>query len=1364
MANDTQNNLVAVQPEGDYSLQDLLDAFNKLRFPPSINAAGTLQRIFIPRQVYPLRGTLGAHVGVNYHMVKAGVYGLEIIVQAYPEMNQGDRIEVFWRDPSQPVATGIVGPPPDAGKTPVSGQPGAHFFLDVAAEKVPGFVRPGADPSPEQIEGVVSELWHRVTRAPSGNTEESLRLNVLSRMVEPGGVDPEPDRPGHFRLLPPQATVPPEGVTGQQDINVTIPAYLYMRAYDLIVLSWGGVFVEQVVEPAQAGTPVVITVPKEVIRDAGQSDNLILVYQVTDEVQRQSSGWSLRGAVKVEFDDGTLLEPLIIDETSEPAQVDVIDLGKLGANDLSVMVDARGLAPGFNLTVGDVVTLTWRGITAAGQIFEHELPARTVNSLDARRGVTFSIENLRLLALGMGAGIAFYRIQRGAGTFPSKRSFVSFIGQARQLTAPTLLEAKDDRVEANSKTATVHIEAAVGLLALDWVTLFWTGTRADQTPLRYSERRRISSAQAGKDFIFRIDPAVNLVSLDGGSLALSFQIERAGLPMPLESETTSVGVGRGLYDLPAPETFPVFADGNVIPADNLGGIDVIVRFFAPPQTTIRLNWAAAVGKSFFDELPADLKEPAYFSIVHDLLLDNTGGQVTLTYTILEPGKPDRTSEPLILNIGVVPSKDLPPLEFLGTGGVVLDPAKPFAPNDPVTLRIVAAADLQVGDEWEVSWAGQNPGSVYVYSERVIEGQQGQPREQRIPADVVRASNNGDVVVHYNVYRLTGAEQSSKPITIRVQGAALPLPIFVEAVNGNLNPDDVRSGATVHIAAAAQLRGGDLVTLKLNHPNGAKYYPRTVLANEAGLALSITVPYADISALLNQKVDLSYTVFRNPNGSTESSDSSAYTVSRVLSSGTMRLFGARYNVSTYRASGSSRVISAYSTTTPPQPILVEWQYQGDTTWTAGYTWLDKEPWKVLRVRNLSDAVLLNPGNVFGTGNDAQVNGTAAFAALIENQPHTPGRFALAYWGMVGWGGRGPGMALDNARGLCTTRSACAAWLDNGNVVTWGNAAEGGALRAEDVGKPFRFIRSNSTVFVGQRQDTNTLSAWGVMANGADIPQNIRQLTDIVEVYGAGLAFAAKRSNGMLLAWGQAANGGLIPAAIANRTDNFYVKGNYAAFVVRRNDMSVETWGNATYGGNAPANIKARNDIATLEGATAQAFSVITTAGQVLAWGAATHGGIVPPNIAALTDIVEVTSTWHAFCARRRSGHVVAWGNVTNGGTIPANILQLDDIVQVVGSAWSFAALRSNGTVVAWGHATSGGNVTTVPGLTNVRAIYANSNGFTALTSDGRVVTWGHPAGGGDSSAVQSLLRNRLVTGHPDTTPGAKVAADNELRRV
>ncbi|WP_460415425.1 hypothetical protein [Pseudomonas sp. microsymbiont 2] len=1360
MADDAQVNQVEEETTGSF-LSEQIAAHNarvKGRSMGLLAATTSLDPIYIPGPELDLK-TPGALVGVNYGMATSSTAGLMVIVQPYNNMRDGDWIEVFWRDGQIPVASNGVRPE----------NVGQLFPMHVPAEAIPGYARPATVPTPEQIRGVVSDLWFRVTRAGAGNKEESVKLSVLSRLVFPGGTDPQPGDVGHYNLRPPVAAVPPSGVidedAARKGVSVTIPAYPNMRAYDAIRLSWGGLFVDYTVQPVDVDKDVTLTVGYQIIQAAGDSDSLVLYYRIVDEVHNQSSDWSLRSTIAVALEPGLLPAPLIENPDPDSSQSDVIELDKLGEADLRIFVNTLCCSDP-KLEKGDKVELTWTGITAAGVRLEVKAE-QVVNQPGIP--LIFTIPNAHMLGLGMGSGVASYVVVRGAQQLRSKRSFVSVIGRIRLLPEPELLEAIGGVVEPDVNTATVRVPAAAGLRANDWLILEWRGSRGT---VPHAERRRISGSQAGREFLFRVDPVVHLAPLVGSRLILSYKIERRGLELPLDSEQSMYNVGAQLPELPAPYTVPHFADGTIKPGEHPNGIDALVPVYPNmnPNQQVHLHWAHQSGE-FSDYLEADPRYPEPFSfwIEQALLKASEGAEVRVFYRITEPGKPDRQSDELVLFVGDRPSKELPAPTVLQAEGGVLDPSK------GATAQISQEAKLAVGDIVIAYWAGEHgDASKDEQQHTVVEGEAGKALNIDFTDSAVRASNNGNVQVRYVVWRQsTGLPDNSLALTLRVQGAVLPLPSFVQAVDGNLNPDDVPDGVTVLIDASARLRTNDLVTIKVGRDAGSRTYPVTVLPGDAGQALRHVIPAVDVQSWQGQTVRLSYDIFRSPNGPREESGVGSYTVNRVIGQGTLRVFGARYNASTYRASASSRLLSAYNATTG-RPLLAEWQYVGDVQWRAGTTWLDREPSRLLRVRSSTDAVLLNPANVVGTGNDAQVDGTAAFAAMTDNARPNPGVHVAVCWGNAAWGGTLP-FSMSDVVEITGTRSAYAARLVNKTLVCWGNVSEGGTLPSEHFGQPFLEVRSNATAFVGRREvvagsNLGRVVGWGTAANGASIPPAIGSLTDIVEVYGAGTAFAAKRSDNTLVAWGQVANGGNVPAEIARRTDNIYVKGNSAAFVVRRTDNSVAAWGHSGYGATLPDAIAVRRDIASLEGASARAFSVLTTAGQVLAWGAATHGGTLSAEAAQLTDVLEVTSTWHAFCARVRmpngGGRVVAWGNATNGGTVPPQIAQLTDIVQVTGSAWTFAALRSTGNVVVWGGtAASGLDISGVVNeLRDVRAIYANGNGFTALTNDGRVVTWGHANGGGNSSAVQPHLRGRLLTGRPDNSPNTVVASDNDLRQA
>lgn len=1342
MPNDAQFN----EPDDEggvvLTLDEMIKAFNQQLATQemsmfSVGGAGlaALERIYIPGQITSVK-TPGVQVGVNYNMAHTNARGLLIIIQRYSNMRIGDWIEVFWGDDTLPVAS---------DRLQTQEQVDQLFPMYVPSEKVK--------------EGVF-DLWCKVTRAGGGNEDKSTPLSVLSRLIFPGGTDPEPEKPGHQHLVPPKAKVPPSGVIGEDEakagVEVEIEVYPNMREYDQIRLSWGGEFVLHDVQPAEVGKPVVITVPEATIRAAGDSDALVLTYRVTDEVNNPSSDWSERSTLKTEVGVGLLPAPYIFNPDPGADPEDVIDLDALGDADLEIEVDT----PRTDFEVDDVITVTWLGSSTHGETLEFTPPSQTVSRVG--RTLVFSIPNDKLFALGGGRGVASFVNTRGTDDTPSKRSFVSIAGVIPVPAKPDLLEATGGSLDPTLVEATVQVPAQVNLVRGDRVTLTWLGTRANGTPLLHTEIKTVSTSQAGKALAFHIQGAANLAPLDGGSLALSYQLKRRDLDTPLDSAHEVLQVGDARAALPAPSTRPLVPGGKLDPDAYPRGIEVIVQ----PYTNMKqdqdmyLEWTSTVGQPYYDDVPVTPGQETIFEVSPAQLRANDGGAVLVGYRITEAGQPDRYSEYLELQVGAGEKVDLLAPEVVEAQDGILNPG---VVTGGATVRVPASADLKAGDEVEVFWDGDKPGGVTSVSDFVLAD--GGFLDLPIDYAFVIANADGNVNVRYAVYRLSGAKDKSLVLSIRVQSAALPLPTVLESIEGNINPDDVVSGATVVVEAVAQLRERDVVTVEIVSPapDGSTTIPVPVPTGGNNQALRVPVPYAVINASSGATIALEYRIDRAAGGPPESSPSNTYSVSRVIGAGPIRIFGARYGASSSRASGSPRIISAYNSTTD-QPILVEWQYAGDVAWTAGYTWLDRQPQRPLRVRSTTDAVWLNPANVVGNGKEALGNDRAAFAVMLDNP--TPGLFSLYGWGSAAYGANvSPTLiTYDDVVEVSGTRSAYAARLQSGSVACWGDTAEGGTLRPEDIGQPFLEVRSNGTVFVGRLQVTpgsnnGRLTAWGTADDGATVPPDILALTDITAVFGAGYAFAAQRANGRLVAWGDVQGGGTLPADIAALSDIQIVKGNWGAFGARRANKRLVAWGDATYGGTIPAPIAARNDIETLEGATGQAFSALTTAGQVVAWGATSHGGTVPAEIAALSDIVEVTSTLHAFCARRRNGHVVAWGNTAYGGTVPAPIAQLSDIVQVTGSAWSFAALRRNGTVVAWGSADSGGDTSAVVAqLTHVQAVYANTHGFTALTTDGRVVTWGNGPGGGDSSAAQPVIAGRLLAGRPD--PSAVNAAVNE----
>ncbi|MCS5517573.1 hypothetical protein NWF32_30330 [Pseudomonas qingdaonensis] len=86
-------------------------------------------------------------------------------------------------------------------------------------------------------------------------------------------------------------------------------------------------------------------------------------------------------------------------------------------------------------------------------------------------------------------------------------------------------------------------------------------------------------------------------------------------------------------------------------------------------------------------------------------------------------------------------------------------------------------------------------------------------------------------------------------------------------NNQLNPDDVRNGATYRIDTVARLLRGDRVTVRVYSELPAGNFNRTIVvtAGDEGKALDVSVPYATINASNRTTIKLEYTLQRSSGG-------------------------------------------------------------------------------------------------------------------------------------------------------------------------------------------------------------------------------------------------------------------------------------------------------------------------------------------------------------------------------------------------------------------------------------------------------------------------------------------------------------------
>ncbi|UVJ45908.1 Ig-like domain-containing protein [Pseudomonas sp. LS1212] len=843
----------------ELTLADQLAAYNQpFAHPPESSASGVfgavnaesemyaapgplaLLPIFIPGLIRPLPGAVGADGGVNFHMLHSSTSGLLIIVQAYTNMREGDWIEVFFGNPDVPVAS-------DGVRAEHLNQ---NFPMFIAAVRIPTGL---------------NTLFCRVTRAGGGNPEESTPLSVLVKLAFPAGTDPKPDEPGHQLLVPaklPQAVVD-GGVTEQWltdngGVEVTIDPYPNMAEHDTIHLSWGGEFVDHAVTAADVGQPIVIPVPAELILAAGDSDAQVVVYQVIDVVQNVSSDWSPRTFVYVEAGGSRLEAPIVADADEN----DVIDLDLLGQADVTIQV----VASRPNFAKDDKVALTWTGTTAQGQTVVHtdELPVLVVGRI-----LTFTIPNATVREIARGRAVVSYVLTRAVGgaQLPSKRASVSVVGTAVSLPAPTVTEAVGGTLDPTLAQARVTVPY-LGTKPGDVVKITWLGRKADGGAYLHETQRPISGSQASRPLSFTV-PGTHIAILDGGSVEVSYQVLVDSLPAPLESERLTLRVGEAQAELPAPNV-PDAVDGVLDPDKVPDGTEVLIAVYSNMAAgdTVYLEWRGSTGQGHLsDSVPISgsaVGKPVSFWVDADYIEANRNGEVEIWYRVEHSGVPTRTSARLVVRIGVAVEEPLAAPVVLEAVEGVLNPVDVTA---GATVRIAVYDRMKENDEVYLRWEGDKAGGVYYESKPISRDAVGQPVTFTVPYAYVKANQDGNLGVSYQVRRVDGGTQESVVLPLRVSKVQLPAPTAVEAIGDTLDPINVPAdGATVSVLYDDMTIGD---TILLNWQGATVFTPLPKNVEAVGIPVVFKVPYEHVAASQNGSVRISYRLYRLAGSSLES---------------------------------------------------------------------------------------------------------------------------------------------------------------------------------------------------------------------------------------------------------------------------------------------------------------------------------------------------------------------------------------------------------------------------------------------------------------------------------------------------------------
>ncbi len=1151
-----------------------------------------LDPIFIPRLVSPVQ-TPDVHGGINHNMIHSHEQGLLVLVQAYPNMQEHDWIEVFWDDSDTPVASGMLG----------ADDLGADFGLFIRASRVP--------------EGI-HELYCTVTHSGGGNGGESLPLKVLVRTEFPGGTDPEPDLDGHQNLLPPEPELPPSGIIDEEaakdGVKVTLRGYPNMRVFDRITFSWGGELLQHEVTQAEVDAGALeILVDEAVILAAGASDKLVLVYQVRDEVHNLSSDWSMRTTVAVEIGEDLFDPPIIENPDPDAEPFEVIDLDDLGDDDLLVNV----VVYNNGLLVGDEVTLTWTGTTAQGVPVTYTPEPQTVER-PSQVLVPFLIPNGDVRILGGGRGVASYVVNRdGVAAGRSRRAFASFIGAEQRLPKPQVVDAIGGVLDPALAQTTVIVPGEA-LAAGDTVVLTWLGTRANGTPLLKEWRGGVSGGTAGKPMLFPVAGEF-IAPLDGGSLSVYYRLIKLD-GMELESDQESLRVGEARPELPAPTTRPAAENGILDPEQLPAQLQIVI----PPWPgmsagqTVYLLWRASNGPQHDDWMPISAPIEGHevvFVMDREQVLENLDAAIQVSYRVDRSGEPSQVSDVTAFLLEAV-QQPLPLPLIVEAVGDQLDPADVL---EGATVQLAAEARFEEGDEVTVWLVSSVEGGSDTLLHVVSAAEAGQALELTIAHGVIDASSGTRVDLRYAVRRAAGGvpEQSgtvSYMIYTSIDAGAL------RVMGARYNPRYYLSGRSPRLLSALNEQTLAPMMVEWRYEDDPQWHVAARWIDDKP-ALRLYVRSASETWECRPA-----NVFGNGGNHV-----SAFVAMRD------EVMGADGPVVDMVAWGGKDVGGELDEQTGALTNVVE-----VVTAANGYT---------ARLRDGSAYSWGNPSIIHRPplvpGPFVELQGS--WVSLLGRK--TTGE--LYAWGATTGGVPVPPPYLEHRDyvALHSNAGVFAARRRSGHVVAWGSGHYGGVMRpgqaeVNDVVD----LMGNGYAFVALRDGggTRRLMAWGDDSRGADLPDEIARLTNVrcllaTTVY----AFCIQLETGEIRAWPDRYADGQVPEQVASGIDVVEITSTASAFCARFSTGKVVAWGNADYGGKLTSEVIARTNIIQVTGSQ-WAFAALCSDSTVVAWGDARFGGDTSAVVQHLVNVRAIYGSDRSFTALTSDGHVVTWGQANSGG--------------------------------------------------------------------------------------------------------------------
>ena len=717
--------------------------------------------------------------GVNLHTLSTDARGVLATVPPFTNVRGGDELRVYMDADSMPVVAPLVLEGYDLGRA---------LHLHLPAERF----TPGA---------------HTVHYRFSRNNIEygtSRDLSVLVKLDRPGGSEP-----GHQGLVAADVGVNP--VTAEHLENgVQVQVYFYEnRAVgDVIRLSWGGVMLSYTLVEADPNQPVVFTVPGSVIRQAGDSPNLVVTWEVHDIVHNTSQTWAPH--VSVVVDTGHAQLPAV----SVPGldHEGYINLEVLGSDDLLIHVQAS--APAF--AIGDTVRLRFTGYIDSGLPTHIDLDQTLRGTLP--QTLTFTIANDKAWALASGLAVVGYRLVKAGGEQHSQRLSIGFKGQPKALTVPRVARAEEGVLAYDIARAAVMIPHYQGRTAGHQITLVWQGTQLDGRPTLHEVRRVVTASEGAGDREVAINVGTEHIRLlESGTVKVYYQVRMLSTRSvgfrqsdPLELRISAAGL------LPAPEVDePVNElDPHLYPL----GVQVTVNY--PGKHVgdkVTFTWQGAGPESSYSEAKTVDSSGALpaFRVPQAIANAGLGSTVLMRYEV-EPalgGRPLPSQERALALRSVAPVPEL--AQLLGMQDGSYDPMLGLHGAQV----LISYPGMRASDRIVLYWKGAAGAGSPVLPERP--GSDTGSITISVPAAAVAANFNGAVQFYYEVLRNELAALESPRQTVQIGAPSaddLPRPRIDEANGSELDLDLFEGNAHISVSAWPFIALGQRLWLEVRSAN------------------------------------------------------------------------------------------------------------------------------------------------------------------------------------------------------------------------------------------------------------------------------------------------------------------------------------------------------------------------------------------------------------------------------------------------------------------------------------------------------------------------------------------------------------------